>query len=119
MSRFVISNGRGGRRTAPYAFTQQGVAMLSSVLRSLRAIAVNVQIMRAFVAVRQLLATNQDLAKRIDDLETETDGQFRVVFDAIRQLIQPTPEPPKPRIGFHTKARASKAPSKTRAKLIR
>lgn len=114
-SQFVTSSSHGGRRTPPYAFTEQGVAMLSSVLRSPRAIAVNIQIMRAFVAVRHLLATNQDLAKRINELEKKTDGQFRAVFDAIRQLMQPPAEPPKPRIGFHTESAAPKKPTKAPA----
>ena len=111
LSQFVMSSSHGGRRTAPFAFTEQGVAMLSSVLRSPRAIAVNIQIMRAFVAVRRLLATNQDLAKRIDELEKKTDGQFRAVFEAIRQLMQPPAETPKPKIGFHTEAKGTKSPS--------
>jgi ORF6N domain len=90
-SQSVISNapGRGGRRTAPYAFTQQGVAMLSSVINSTRAIAVNIEIMRAFVRLRLLLATNKDLARRLDQLATKTDAKFKAVFEAIRQLMTP------------------------------
>jgi hypothetical protein len=89
----------GGRRYPPYAFTEQGVAMLSSVLRSERAVAVNVEIMRAFVRLRGMLQSHKDLALRLDDLETKYDSQFRVVFDAIRQLMAP-PVPPRRPIGF-------------------
>ena len=98
-SQTVTSRSWGGRRTPPYAFTEQGVAMLSSVLRSERAIAVNVEIMRAFVRLRELLATHADLARKLVALEKKYDAQFRVVFDAIRELMTP---PPKPRrqIGF-------------------
>lgn len=99
-SQSVISSW-GGRRHPPYAFTEQGVAMLSSVLRSSRAVQVNVEIMRAFVRLRRILAENAGLARRLDDLEKKYDVQFKVVFDAIRQLMQP-PEPKKRRIGFAT-----------------
>ena len=89
-------------RFQPYAFTEQGVAMLSSVLKSDRAIRVNVGIMRAFVRIWQLLAAHADLARKLDALEKKYDAQFRVVFDAIRQLMAPPPEPAKRgRIGFH------------------
>jgi hypothetical protein len=99
-SQSVISNGRGGRRYAPYAFTEQGVAMLSSVLRSKRAVLVNVEIMRAFVRLRQLLSTNAELARKLVDLEKNYDRKFRIVFDAIRELMAP-PEPETKRpIGF-------------------
>jgi len=91
--------GRGGRRYYPYAFTEHGILMLSSVLQSQRAIQVNIEIMRAFVKLRELIASNKDLAKRLDDLEKKYDSQFKVVFDAIRELMTPTP-PRKPRIGF-------------------
>ena len=100
-SQSVISNGRGGRRYPPYAFTEQGVAMLSSVLRSPRAAQVNIEIMRAFVHLRRLLASNVDLARRLEELELKYDAQFRVVFDAIRQLMAP-PDPPRRRLGFPT-----------------
>ncbi len=104
-SQIVISDGlktgRGGRRTLPYAFTEQGVAMLSSVLRSPRAVQVNVEIMRAFVRLRQLLSSHADLARKLEDLERRYDSQFKVVFDAIRQLMAP-PEPKRRRIGFLT-----------------
>ena len=91
--------GRGGRRTSPYAFTQEGVAMLSSVLRSERAVAVNVEIMRAFVRMREMLRSHEDLVRRLDDLEAKYDSQFSAVFDAIRQLMLP-PVPKKNPIGF-------------------
>ena len=84
----------------PMAFTEQGVAMLSSVLRSPRAVQVNIAIMRAFVRLRELLSTHKDLAKRLDELESRYDDQFKMVFDAIRQLMELPPVPPKPRIGF-------------------
>lgn len=101
-SQTVISNaGRGGRRSRPYAFTEQGVAMLSSVLHSERAINMNIAIMRAFVRLREILSAHRDLAKKLDELEQNYDSQFRVVFDALRQLMD-TPDPPakKKRIGF-------------------
>jgi hypothetical protein len=106
----------GGRRTAPYAFTEQGVAMLSSVLGSPRAIAVNIEIMRTFVRVRALAATHGDLAKRLSELEEKTEAlamnhdtfsrntrnQLKQVFDALRELMTPPepPPPPKRPIGF-------------------
>lgn len=88
-SQFVTSNSRGGRRHLPYAFTEQGVAMLSGVLRGEQAVRVNLEIMRAFVRLRQLLAGNADLARRLDELEDQYDSQFGAVFDAIRQLMAP------------------------------
>ena len=102
-SQFVISNKadtkRGGARTPPYAFTEQGVAMLSSVLRSERAINVNIEIMRTFVKLRQLVTEHKDLAHRLDALEDHYDDQFKVVFDAIRSLME-SPKPEKRPIGF-------------------
>ncbi len=98
-SQFVISSWGGARRANPYAFTEQGVAMLSSVLRSRRAIHVNIGIMRAFVNLRQMLASNAELAGMLDALEKKYDSQFKMVFDAIRQLMIP-PEKPKRKIGF-------------------
>jgi hypothetical protein len=89
----------GGRRYRPYAFTEQGVAMLSSVLHSKRAIHVNIEIMRAFVRLRQILASNVELRRKLDGLEKKYDAQFRVVFDAIRQLMSP-PAKPRRHIGF-------------------
>lgn len=87
----------------PYAFTEQGVAMLSSVLRSERAVQVNIEIMRAFVRLRRILSAHRDLAQRLDDLEKKYDGQFAVVFEAIRELMAP-PEPRRRRrIGFHVR----------------
>jgi hypothetical protein len=83
----------------PYAFTEQGVAMLSSVLKSEQAVQVNVEIMRAFVRMRSILAANQELAQRLDELEQRYDQQFKAVFDAIRDLMAP-PETARPRIGF-------------------
>ena len=102
-SQFVISNpaAKMGLRRPPYAFTEQGVAMLSSVLRSERAIAVNIEIMRTFVRLRQMLAGNADLARRLDELEAKYDKQFAVVFDAIRQLMSP-PTPKQREMGYHT-----------------
>jgi len=91
----------------PYAFTEQGVAMLSSVLRSKRAVRVNIEIMRAFVRLREILATHKDLARKLEALEKKYDAQFKVVFDAIRQLMTP-PEPRKRKIGFIVKERAAK-----------
>ena len=81
------NKGRGGRRYLPYVFTEQGVAMLSTVLNSERAILVNIGIMRAFVKLRQMLASNTELSRRLDELESKYDKQFRVVFVAIRQLM--------------------------------
>jgi hypothetical protein len=99
-SQFVTSSWGGLRRAAPYAFTEQGVAMLSSVLHSNRAIHVNIEIMRAFVRLRQLLATNVALARKLAALESKYDAQFKVVFEAIRELMTP-PEPKKKRpMGF-------------------
>jgi hypothetical protein len=92
--------GRGGRRYLPYVFTEQGVAMLSSVLRSSRAVQVNIAIMRAFVRLREMLMSNADLAQKLLALENRYDVKFRVVFDAIRELMEGPPPPPKPRIGF-------------------
>jgi hypothetical protein len=107
-SQFATSNqGRGGRRYAPYAFTEQGVAMLSTVLNSERAIRVNIEIMRAFVRLRQILASNAQLARKLDALEKKYDAQFKVVFDAIRELMTP-PEPNKRKIGFLAKERSAR-----------
>ena len=98
-SHFGTSSHWGGRRYPPYAFTEQGVAMLSSVLRSKRAIQVNIEIMRAFVRLRRILASHADLARKLDLLEKKYDTQFKVVFDAIRELMKP-PEAKKRPIGF-------------------
>lgn len=130
-SQTVISNaeGRGGRRTAPYAFTEQGVAMLSSVLGSQRAIAVNIEIMRTFVRVRALAATHGDLAQRLAELENTTEAlaqqhdtfsrntraQLKQVFDTLRELMTP-PEPPKRPIGFVTPEDKGKKPTSSKRK---
>jgi hypothetical protein len=98
-SQIVISSWGGRRRSTPYAFTEQGVAMLSTVLNSERAIQVNIAIMRAFVRLREMIASHKDLAKRLDELEKKYDVQFKSVFDAIRQLMTPV-TPPRIRIGF-------------------
>ncbi len=94
------NTGRGGRRTLPYVFTEQGVAMLSTVLKSERAIAVNIAIMRTFVRLRQILATHKELAERLAAMEQKYDHGFKVVFDALKKLMQPPPAPPKRAIGF-------------------
>lgn len=96
------SGGRGRyAKYAPYAFTEQGVAMLSSVLKSERAVQVNVEIMRAFVRLRGLIGHDRELTRRLDYLESKYDRQFKVVFDAIRELMSPPPTAaPKRRIGF-------------------
>jgi len=85
----------------PYAFTEQGVAMLSGVLRSERAVRVNVEIMRAFVQLRRMVVEHGDLARRLDTLEGKYDRRFRIVFDAIRRLMA-APQPSKRKIGFRT-----------------
>jgi hypothetical protein len=104
----VTSNGgRGGRRYLPYAFTEQGVAMLSSALRSGRAVQVNVAIMRAFVSLRQLLAMNEDLSRKFAELERKLEGHddaIKSLFDAIRELMLP-PKKPKREIGYHAIAK--------------
>jgi hypothetical protein len=96
----AIAKGRGGRRTLPYAFAEQGVAMLSSVLNSERAIQVNIGIMRAFVRLREMLTTHKELARKLEEMEKKYDARFKVVFDAIRKLMEPPPVRPKRRIGF-------------------
>jgi hypothetical protein len=96
-----------GRAYRPYAFTEQGVAMLSSVLRSSRAVAVNIAIMRTFVQLRRLMDSNADLARKIEGLEKKYDEKFAVVFAAIKQLITP-PAPPKRQIGFHVREKAGR-----------
>jgi ORF6N domain len=106
-SQIVISSWGGMRRAYPYAFTEQGVAMLSSILNSKRAIQVNIEIMRAFVRLRQMLASNAQLARKLDALEKKYDAQFRVVFEAIRELMTP-PEPNKRKIGFLVKEKAAR-----------
>ena len=104
ISQNAISNaGRGGRRKPTYAFTEQGVAMLSSVLKSDRAVHVNIAIMRAFVKLREIIATHRELAQKIEELERNYqrhDAQIQAVFDAIRQLLEPPTPSHKRRIGF-------------------
>ncbi len=96
----TLKKGRGEhRKYAPYVFTENGVAMLSSVLNSERAVQVNIAIMRVFVKLREMIASHEDLSRRLDDLEKKYDAQFKVVFDAIRQLMA-TPEKSKRKIGF-------------------
>ena len=129
-SQFVTSSsGYGGRRYAPYAFTEQGVAMLSSVLNSPRAIAINIEIMRAFVQVRSMAATHQDLAKQLAELQDKTESlamshdtfsrntraQLKQVFDALRELMTP-PDPPKRPIGFITPDDKPRKPAGSKAK---
>ena len=132
-SQIVISNkGRGGRRYAPYAFTEQGVAMLSSILGSTQAIAVNIEIMRAFVRLREVIVSNKELAHRLDELENKADlmelkhdtfahntrVQLKQVFDAIRELMAaPEAKPPKKRsIGFVTPEGKPDKPKAAKAK---
>ena len=98
-SQIVTSSDWGGRHYRPYAFTEQGVAMLSSVLRSRRAIQVNIEIMRPFIRLRQMFASHVELARKLDALEKKYDAQFKQVFEAIRQLMAP-PEPKRRPIGF-------------------
>lgn len=98
-SQIVISSWGGSRRAAPYAFTEQGVAMLSSVLHSRRAVQVNIEIMRAFVHLRRLLSSNEDLSRKLASLERKYDARFKVVFEAIKKLMAP-PTPKPRRIGF-------------------
>ena len=95
----IPTRGKLGGAT-PMAFTEQGVAMLSSVLRSSRAVQVNIAIMRTFVRLREMLLSNADLARKLADLENKYDAQFKVVFDAIRELMLPS-DPPRRKIGFH------------------
>ena len=99
-SQFVTLKRGQNIKYLPYAFTEQGVAMLSSVLRSPRAVQVNIEIMRTFVKLRQLLATHADLARKLADLERKYDAQFKIVFDAIRELMTPAIPKTKRAIGF-------------------
>lgn len=100
-SQIVTSRWGGIRRANPYAFTEQGVAMLSSVLHSRRAIQVNIEIMRTFARLRELLLSNKDLSLKLSQLEKKYDSQFKVVFDAIRQLMTPSDSTNK-KIGFNS-----------------
>ena len=108
-SQFVTSSFHGGRRILPYAFTEQGIAMLSSVLRSPRAVEVNIAIMRTFVQLRRLMDSNRDLARKIEAMEEKYDEQFATVFDAIKRLIaedESRKTKPKRSIGFLAEPRA-------------
>jgi hypothetical protein len=101
-SQIVTSSSWGGRRYLPLVFTEQGVAMLSSVLRSPQAVQVNIEIMRTFVKLRRFLHSNEDLSRKLDALERRYDAQFRVVFRAIRELMLPRATNPRRRIGFRS-----------------
>jgi len=101
-----LKMGRGGSRYLPYAFTEQGVAMLSSVLNSPRAIQVNIEIMRTFVKLRKILSSHAELAHKLEALEKKYDSQFKVVFDAIRQLMKPSEKSSK-KIGFQLQEKRS------------
>jgi hypothetical protein len=109
VSQKVIPSFRSFGGTMPLAFTESGVAMLSSVLNSSRAVQVNIQIMRAFIKLREIMATHADLRRKIEEMETKYDHQFTVVFDAIRSLLEP-PAKPKRRIGFVPPSRRASAP---------
>ncbi len=126
ISQFVISSVHPGVKTLKFsknvmAFTEHGVAMLSSVLNSPRAVQVNIQIMRTFAKLREIISHHKDLARRLDELEKKYDAQFKIVFDAIRQLMAPPePEPPKKRIGFlveepHVPYKSSKGSKKQKS----
>ncbi len=126
ISQFVISSVHPGVKTLKFsknvmAFTEHGVAMLSSVLNSPRAVQVNIQIMRTFAKLREIIYQHKDLARRLDELEKKYDAQFKIVFDAIRQLMAPPePEPPKKRIGFlveepHVPYKSSKGSKKQKS----
>jgi len=109
----IVTSSWGGTRYISMAFTEQGVAMLSSVLRSKRAVQVNIQIMRAFTQLRQMLSTHKDLTKKIEAMERKYDQQFQVVFEAIKQLLE-TEAKPKKKIGFTVKEK-QKAYAKSKA----
>lgn len=97
---FGTSNGKGGRRSRPYVFTEQGVAMLSSVLRSHRAVQVNIQIIRTFIRLRNMLSSNAELSRKLHELEKKYDKQFKIVFEAIKALMDPSTQSNKEPIGF-------------------
>ena len=96
----IVTSSWGGRRTPPYAFTEQGVAMLSAVVKSPRAVAVNIEIMRTFVRLRRLLLSQEELSRKLLALERRYDRQFKMVFDAIREIMAPDVPPRRRRIGF-------------------
>ncbi len=103
----ISKEGRGGRRYMPYVFTEQGVAMLSSVLRSKRAVEVNIAIMRTFVKLRKILTTNSALRRKIEAMERQYDEQFKLVFKALSEMVMPSPKS-KPQISYHTEAKGHK-----------
>jgi hypothetical protein len=96
----IVTSSWGGARKPPTAFTEHGVAMLSSVLKSKRAIEVNIEIVRTFVRLRQWIQGNRDLARKVAELEKRYDGQFKIVFQALQELMEPAPTPPRKQIGF-------------------
>lgn len=98
----IVTSSWGGHRWAPYAFTKQGIAMISSVLNSSRAIQVNIEIVRTFINLRRFLVSNEKLSERLNQIEKKYDYQFKVIFDAIREFMQP-PETSHREIGIHTK----------------
>jgi hypothetical protein len=114
-SQNVISSSRGGRRYPPYAFTEHGVAMLSSVLKSKRAAQVNIQIVRVFVQYRRMIASHEDLARKLVALERKYDKRFKTVFDALRLLMEKHVESP-PAIGYHTIERPVKSKAKSKSR---
>jgi len=100
----IVTSSWGGRRYLPYVFTEQGVAMLSSVLNSHRAIQVNILIMRTFVKIKEILSTHKDLTRKIEILESQYanhDYKIKIIFETIKKLLEPPPVPEKPKIGFH------------------
>ena len=99
-SQIATSKGRGGRRYLPYAFTEHGAIMAANVLNSAQAIQMSVVVVRAFVKLRRMALSVEALARKVDELERKYDKQFKVVFDAVRRLMSPPPEPPRKRIGF-------------------
>jgi hypothetical protein len=106
----------GGRRYPPYAFTEQGVAMLSSVLRSKRAIAVNIAIMRTFVKLREILATNEALRRKIESMERKYEEQFKLIFNVLSKMVMADSKP-KSQIGFLTEAKGHSPPKKRDSKI--
>ena len=96
----IVTSSWGGRRTPPYAFTEQGVAMLSGVLKSKRAVQVNIEIMRTFVKLRKMLGSHKDLARKLATLEKKDDSQFRLIFNAIRKIMEPEDPPKRRQIGI-------------------
>jgi len=107
------SSTHGGRRYSPFAFTEHGIAMLSSVLRSERAVQVNIAIMRAFLHLRALLATHEDLRRKIDEMEKRYDSKFQAVFATLRQMLE-APIPAKRQFGFHARPISSPSPSRSK-----